>query len=537
MDRTQQAGDRAAQVAALVAEVTAMLTAAVAQHLETWEQAELGTIETQVQQVFRRLGGVLLGGLARQRVAAHAGQRPRCAHCGGPLRLVDGARARFLQGLVGEVTVQRPYYHCAACRQGTAPLDVAWGLGSGALTPALARVVCRVGIEGAFGQGADLVWEHLGVRVADEVVRCTTEAIGQVAEADQQDREQWRVPTEQVPAILLLELDGVLVHERAAWREVKIVRMAPLGPRLVEDQQTGELHLALGPSGYAAGLEDADACWQRAMREAWRQGWGRGVGVVVVLGDGAEWIWRQARCQLGRPGVEVVEILDFYHVCEHLSTVADAVFGAGSLAARHWLDTQRHALRHQGAHPVRRALGKLRPPTAAAAEEVRKARGYFRTHAARMRYPLFRARQFPIGSGAIESSAKNLIQQRQTQAGMRWSAPGAQTVASLRALHRSGRWAAFWQRHPQCRWRLLPGGRATATTPQPTVGADRRPATGTTPVCVPAPAAPPTPALAPPPPPAQAAPPPTAQRIQTAGKVWWQHRAWGDRPACHRRSA
>jgi hypothetical protein len=28
--------------------------------------------------------------------------------------------------------VERPYYHCATCQQGTAPLDVAWGLGSGA---------------------------------------------------------------------------------------------------------------------------------------------------------------------------------------------------------------------------------------------------------------------------------------------------------------------------------------------------------------------------------------------------------------------
>jgi hypothetical protein len=224
--------------------------------------------------------------------------------------------------------------------------------------------------------------------------------------------------------------------------------------------------------------------------------------------------------------VEVVEILDFYHVCEHLSTVAAAAFGAGSPAARHWLDTQCHTLRHHGAHPVRQALGKLRPPTTAAAEEVRKARGYFRTHAARMRYPRFRARQFPIGSGAIESCAKNLIQQRQTQAGMRWSAPGAQTVASLRALHRSGRWAAFWHSQPQLR--LLPGGKTTATTPQPATPAAQRPARGATAGRVPAPAAPPAPAPV---------PPPGAPRIQTTGKVWWQRRTWRDRPICPQRSA
>ena len=143
-------------------------------------------------------------------------------------------------------------------------------------------------------------------------------------------------------------------------------------------------------------------------------------------------IWRQARCQLGGVGCEVVEILDFYHVTEHLGTVAAAVCGAGTAEAVAWLDQQRHTLRRRGgSRPVRHALAKLRPGTAAAAEEVRKARGYFRTHAARMRYPLFRARQFPIGSGAIESTAKNLIQLRQTQAGMRWGLPGAQAVGQF----------------------------------------------------------------------------------------------------------
>jgi hypothetical protein len=518
MDRTQR-------VAMLVADLTAVLTAAVEEHLAGWEQTDLRTIEAQAQQLFRRLGGALLGGLAALRVAALAAVPPVCARCGGAVRLVEWARPRFLPGMV-DVTIQRPYYHCAGCRQGTAPLDAAWGLGSGALTPELARVVCRDGIEAAFGQGADLVWEHLGVRVDAEVARRATEAAGQVAEADQQDREQWAVPAEAVPEILLLELDGVQVHERTAWRECKVVRVAPLGPALVQDQETGAWHLALGPAGYAAGLEPADACWPRTMREVWRQGWGRGVRIVVLIGDGADWIWHQARCQLSRAGVAVVEIVDFYHAAEHLSTVADAVFGAGSLRAHDWLDRQRHALRHQGAGPVRRALGKLRPPTAVAAEEVRKARGYFRTHAARMRYPAFCARHFPIGSGAIESTAKNLIQQRQTQAGMRWSAAGAQRVASLRALHRSGRWTAFWQSQPQRRLRLLQP-RQPAAAPRaaglPSTGAPA--AVGTRALPVPAPASLPPPADAPP-------PAPRPRKPWEKGPGHWRRS-----PIVHKRSA
>lgn len=157
------------------------------------------------------------------------------------------------------------------------------------------------------------MWAHLGVRVGEEVARLATEAAGAVAEADQRDRGRWAVPEGAVPAILVVEVDGVLVRERGAWHEAKVARVAPLGPATRTDPESGREQLALGPSSYAIGYEDADASWARAAREAYRRGLGRGVGTVVVLADGADWIWRQGRTQLAPPGVAVVEIVDFFH--------------------------------------------------------------------------------------------------------------------------------------------------------------------------------------------------------------------------------
>lgn len=88
--------------------------------------------------------------------------------------------------------------------------------------------------------------------------------------------------------------------------------------------------------------------------------------------------------------------------------------------------------------------------------------------------PRFVARRFPIGSGAVESACKTLIGQRAKQAGMRWSRPGLQAVASLRALHRSGRWTAFWQSQPQRR-RLPAHPRPPRSAPAPTPAAPPRP--------------------------------------------------------------
>ena len=94
------------------------------------------------------------------------------------------------------------------------------------------------------------------------------------------------------------------------------------------------------------------------------------------------------------------------------------------------------------------ALAALAPSTEEATGAIDDARTYFTRNAARMDYPRFVARHLPIGTGAVESSCKCLVEARLKQAGMRWGVPGSQAIASLRAVQRSGRWAAFWQTHP-----------------------------------------------------------------------------------------
>ena len=441
--------DRTERIAAVVAEVGQIVQAGLEQLWEGALSTDLGEIEQQVQQLLRQAGGCIVAGLGQAQVAGLEQAPPRCAQCAGRMRRV-GLRPRYLVGLVGDTRLDRPYYHCRACRVGMAPLDAQWGLGSGMLTPGLARVVCRDGLEAPFGQGASLVAEHLGVVLDEELVRSVTESLGRLADADQAAGATWQEAAVQaVPETLVVELDGGLIDLRQAWQELKVGRVAPLGPTVLEEAESGDRHLALGSSLYCAGLEASSDFWPRLGREAVRAGLGRGVTRVVVLADGAEWIWQQARDQLAFPGVEVVEILDFYHASQHLAQAAAAVYGAQSEVGKQWLDKHCHLLRHQGVAPVATALADLQAQDAAGEDVVRRVRAYVQLHAPRMDYAAFRARLFPLGSGAIESTVKNVMQQRQVLAGMRWTRAGAHAVANLRALHRSvGSWLAFWQSQP-----------------------------------------------------------------------------------------
>jgi hypothetical protein len=433
--------------------------------------ADWDGIEQQLQDLGRRV----LGRVVEQTVAAIAAAEPSpppvCGGCDQAMRVVAAARPRVLQGLVGDYTLVRAYFVCDGCHRGAAPLDARLGLGRGMLSPGLGRVASRAGIEAAFGSAAGLLRDTLRIDVADEAVRRITEGIGAVAETEQQTAmaaaEAGQVPPPELgeasPQALVVEVDGVQVPIGTSWNEMKVGVVAPLGPTTEVDPDSGRERLRVGRQTACAGFESAATFWYRVYVEACRRGLGQpSLTLVVLLGDGADWIWRYGRHFLALKGVELIEIVDLYHAIEHLWTVAHAGFGAGSAQAIAWVTPLKRALRTDGVGPVLAALETLAATTLpeAAAEEVRKARGYFTTNAARMDYPRFVAQQLPIGSGAVECACKTLVQAREKQAGMRWSRAGAQAVASLRALHRSGRWERFWQTQPQRR-------RPTVVTPRP----------------------------------------------------------------------
>ncbi|MDQ2831840.1 MAG: ISKra4 family transposase [Chloroflexota bacterium] len=472
--------DRTELSSAIIQEMQAVVGEALEAVMPTLLTADLATLEQRVQQV----GRVILGGLIERVAAGHAQGLPRparCPACHGGLKRRE--RARDLVGLVGDYTLRRAYYWCAACKRGTAPLDAALGLGPGKVSPGLARVVARVAVEATFTPAAEQVHEALGATLSDETARRLAERIGAAAEAQtqaaigraQRGQVVWtqeEVERAEDTTILAVEVDGVLVHQEAGWHEMKVATVAPLGPDLSTDPETTRTHLAWGTASYGVGAEEAEDCWWRVYVEARRRGLGTpAVRTVVVLADGARWIWERARAFLGLPGVEVVEIADIYHAYSYLWAVGNALHGAGTLRAAAWVEPLKDQLYRHGAAPVLAALAALTPTTAEAVQAIDDARTYFTRNAARMDYPRFVARQLPIGSGAVESSCKCLVEARLKQAGMRWGLPGSQAIASLRALQRSGRWAAFWQTHPD--QYQPPTEDAAPPTPRVTVTAAR----------------------------------------------------------------
>jgi hypothetical protein len=203
---------------------------------------------------------------------------------------------------------------------GQAPVAAQVGLGAGVLSPGLLRVCGRSGIEDGFDRAASSVSETRGRTVDDETLWRGTQGLGEVAEADlqaaisQAQHGASIAPRGQtpLPAVLVVEVDGVQVRLRDGWHEMKmkVGRGAPWGPQQQTDRRSGRPHRARGPSLYCAGLEEAAAFWWRVYGTACWAGLGRRPLTVVVLGDGAAWSWERARSFLGLDKVTGVEIVD-----------------------------------------------------------------------------------------------------------------------------------------------------------------------------------------------------------------------------------
>lgn len=149
---------------------------------------------------------------------------------------------------------------------------------------------------------------------------------------------------------------------------------------------------------------------------------------VAALGDGAPWIWRGFAKHLPNR----VEILDFYHVVEHLTVVGEARYGAGSPAARDWVARMKGELKAGGPAGLLRSMRAWRPQTKAATMVKTRELAYFQKNRSRMNYHVYLRRGMPIGSGSVEGACKHVVGARFKGTGMRWNPETAEPVLHLR---------------------------------------------------------------------------------------------------------
>jgi hypothetical protein len=163
---------------------------------------------------------------------------------------------------------------------------------------------------------------------------------------------------------------------------------------------------------------------------------------LVFVCDGAVWIWNLIATHYPK----AVQIVDCYHAADRLERVAHAAFNQTAPRER-WLERTTTDLWEGRVTEVIQACTDL----GAQCSEAQDAATYFTNNTARMRYDQYRAKDYLIGSGTLESSCKQIVTQRLKCSGAQWIIPGAVDTAKARAAWSSEAWT------PVCtRWAVSP---------------------------------------------------------------------------------
>jgi hypothetical protein len=136
-------------------------------------------------------------------------------------------------------------------------------------------------------------------------------------------------------------------------------------------------------------------------------------------------------------------VVDYYHACQYISQLAEAIFGSGR-AAHAWAAKMRRWLKEKpgGVFRVLRSAGALRSIRDLVGEESEydKAYNYLRRHASSMDYCTYRRLRKPIGSGVTEAACKIVFTQRFKRAGMKWNIEDGASILALRLIALSKIW-------------------------------------------------------------------------------------------------
>ena len=335
------------------------------------------------------------------------------------------------------------------------PLELQLGIVSGVATPALADAVSRMVVDltqrqtlGRLRQDHAVGW---GVRTLRKVVAAMSESMGEHRHQAQvgcllgwlKQAAQGSGPRR---FALSVGRDGVMIPivKNQAYKEAAAATVSVLdryGRRL------GTVYLGQMPEAHQTTLGDELTQLLRDVLSQWEGPLPRLV-YVTDCGHHPTVYFEQVLSTMRNPRRphEILPwewIVDYYHACQYISKLGEAIFGPGREACA-WAAKQRRVLKEKpgGVFRVLRSAGALTAVRGLVGIEdsYRTAYAYLRERAGKMDYVNYRRLRLPIGSGITEAACKIVFTQRFKQSGMKWGVEGGRAILALRVIALSGVW-------------------------------------------------------------------------------------------------
>jgi hypothetical protein len=409
------------------------------------EDVTLTAIEQTTRTLLQEVGRQTVEMTLKSMVTSYPEPSIPC-NCGAEAAYVR-RRTACLHTLFGQLQAKRAYYLCPTCHQGTYPLDVQLGLRPNALSAELTRLAAMTGVQMPFGSGRDLLETLTLVSVSDQALAKATRQVGERVmeiEATWQEKATdeafllQRQRGKRRPRRLYGAIDAAKVHIRDnpkhRWRDLKIGAwfeasgQPPTTPDGEWSIQAQNIHYY---TDICPANEFGDLVWSSGIVHDAQL-----AHELVMLGDGAEWIWNLVADLFP----DAIQILDWFHASEHLMPVAQVAFATEEEQA-HWITEMKQLM--WGGHIDELIAACDALMASCSSDVIRTTANYFETHKKRMRYAHFRKQGYQIGSGTIESAAKQIGMMRMKVPGAIWNEANACKVAKARAAYLSDQWRSL----------------------------------------------------------------------------------------------
>jgi len=340
--------------------------------------------------------------------------------------------SRRVATTAGVLCLSRRYLSCRVCKLGEYGADRVLGI-EGFLSRRLKQLASWTGASAtSFAKAARLLWQVGGVKLAEEVVRGCTEALGQKQQGEQGFGQAACQVFKAAEGEVEFHVDALKVHTlEEGWKDMKavLVLKRPLGPKAtLEDWHKRKLPEPSARCTFAA-IEPIET-----FQKHWRR-WGCQLGIshpaqITVFGDGAEWIWNAAGVQF--PGSK--ERLDPFHGFEHLTAGLEPIYGKETKEYQQAFAEGRKAILGGGWAGLVDYYGRMAAAVGKRRASLEPMLAYFAGHAGRMDYPLALEQGRSLGSGPVEGFCKTLGLRLKSR-GARWKQANANRLAGLISIY------------------------------------------------------------------------------------------------------
>jgi hypothetical protein len=423
----------------------------------------LGFIEEHVRQATLQLQRLLVQKAMQDKADA---VDEECPDCHGRLGHKKRRVPRWVDAYCGKVKLLRTHGWCPHCQQWVFPADHVLGLRDDSTASPLVQEMCALLVSKMPAEQA----EALSLRVTGRSLsRCTLAREAQrqgdsalvvrqrlvdapvclPSESKNKAARAGDPPPE--PATLVIQIDAWNIRERDHWGQTRKMRQRQqevkrwhwvytatcfrLNHRCTKGRFKTKRRALITERSYVATRGGVEPLMKQLYYEARARGLGQAQRVLVIA-DGAVWIWNLVEDRFK----DAIQRLDLYHANTYLWAVANEMQGAGSPEARRWVKPLLKQIRNDQVANVITQLAELKPQLAAAATKAAdKAIEYYQNNQKRMKYKQARQRKEPVGSGAIESTCRQL-QCRMKRCGQFWSTRGDEALLCLEVFWRNERW-------------------------------------------------------------------------------------------------